>query len=319
MSENNLKKFYNISAPILISGETGTGKSCLARKIYEHSIINKEKFLTLHLASIKEELFESELFGHKKGSFTGAVESKNGYLKEVGGGTLFLDEIGELSLEAQKKLLYVLEEKKFVPVGSVISNDFNGRIIFATNRNLQRMVKNGEFREDLYYRLMIFQINLQPLRASQIDLKFKIKEFFDLYINLYKKSERYLSNDLQKYLESYEWRGNVRELKNCMESLVALSETAEIKCSELPLWIRHNENNENVLLAPLSSDYGEAMEKFEEQYLRHMFEKHGGKVNETARQIKISKVNLINKARKYHINTLKMRVNASEEKGQMAA
>ena len=181
------------------------------------------------------------------------------------------------------------------------------------------MVKNGEFREDLYYRLMIFQISLKRLRDNHNDLKIKIKEYFDLYKKLYKTPEKHLGIDLQKYLEKYEWRGNVRELKNCMESLVALSEKEEINCSELPIWMKHNESKAHVLPVSFSSNYGEAMEKFEEYYLRYMFEKHRGRVNETARQIKISKVNLINKAKKYHINTLKMRVHASEENELVAA
>lgn len=319
MTENNLTKFYNLAAPILICGETGTGKSCLARKIYDCSSLNKEKFITLHLASIKEELFESELFGHRKGSFTGAVENKNGYLKEVGNGTLFLDEIGELSLESQKKLLYVLEEKKYVPVGGVNPIEFTGRIIFATNRDLVQMVKCNMFREDLYYRLMVFQITLIPLRKNREVLKIKIIENFNLYKKIYKKSEYYLSNELQNYLENYEWRGNHRELKNCMESLVALSESREINCTSLPTWLNQEAQETNNLSVSFASNYKEAMEKFEELYLRHMFEKYNGRVNETARQIKISKVNLIHKSKKYHINTLKIRVNALDGYEKLAA
>ena len=312
MSEQKYKKYFNLSSPILICGETGTGKSRLAQELYRQSIINKEKFLTMHLASIKEELFESELFGHKKGAFTGAVENKNGYLQEVGTGTLFLDEIGELSIESQKKLLYILEEKKFVPVGDVNTRDFRGRLICATNKNLEQMVKEGKFREDLYYRLMIFQIRLDAIRDNRPELKAKIQTYFYDYKKLYLHSGLRLSGELQNFLENYHWPGNTRELKNCLESLVGLNECGELRMTDLPLWMIDKNLSTLTDGHQYSDKYSEAMEKFEEIYLRHMLEKYQGQVNKTARSIQISKVNLINKARKYQINTLKMRVNAGD-------
>jgi transcriptional regulator with PAS, ATPase and Fis domain len=318
MGTDNYAKYYNLTAPILICGETGTGKSRLAKMLYEKSQINKEKFLTLHLASIKEELLESELFGHKKGSFTGAVENKNGYLKEVGNGTLFLDEIGELSLEAQKKLLYVLEEKIFVPVGNTSTIAFRGRLIFATNKNLQAMVQAGSFREDLYYRLTIFQIFISPLRDNLPELRSKISHYFNLYKHSYDRPILSIAEELQIFLETYAWNGNVRELKNCIEAMVALSDELILTLVNLPDWIV-TQVKSVYKEEGLTITYGEAMEKFEAQYLRNMFEKHGGKVNETARKIEISKVSLISKARKYHINTLEMRVNASKIQNEIAA
>lgn len=161
---SDYSKYLNIKAPLLITGETGTGKSYLARELFNQSSICKEKFLTVHLASLKEDLIESELFGHKKGAFTGALENKAGYLFEVGTGTLFLDEIGELSLEAQKKLLYLMEEKKFTPVGSNSALDFRGRIIMATNQDLKQLVSERRFREDLFYRISTFHLQLKTLR-----------------------------------------------------------------------------------------------------------------------------------------------------------
>ena len=180
------KKIINLSAPLLITGETGTGKSKAAKEIYNQSIIFKEKYLTVHLASLKDDLLESELFGHKRGAFTGAVESKNGYLRDVGRGTLFLDEIGELSLDSQKKLLYLLEEKKFTALGSTEAVDFNGRIIMATNKNLKEMVQNGLFREDLYYRISIFELKLPSLRSDKNLLKSSIHEMFHVLKNNHK-------------------------------------------------------------------------------------------------------------------------------------
>jgi two-component system nitrogen regulation response regulator NtrX len=266
----------------------------------------------LHLASIKEELFESELFGHKKGAFTGAVENKNGYLKEVGSGTLFLDEVGELSMDAQKKLLYLLEEKKFVPVGDVNPIEFRGRIIFATNKNLELMVKKGEFREDLYYRLMIFQIQLSPLRDDQADLNNKINYYFNFYKKSYMRSELTIKEELQSFFREYKWPGNVRELKNCLESMVGLAETTELKISDLPFWMMKNTTSANSNNDALEGNYSAAMDQFEEAYLRHKLVKYKGRINETARCIQISKVNLINKAKKYQINTLELRVSSRE-------
>ena len=188
MDQDKLQKLINISSPLLITGETGTGKSVLAKKIFSEAKIHREKFLTVHLASLKEDLIESELFGYKKGAFTGALECKNGYLKDVGNGTLFLDEIAELSLDAQKKLLYVLEEKKFTPLGSTSAIDFRGRIIMATNRNLEQMVKEGLFREDLYYRITVFKLELSKLTHDEAcfadSAHFIFKELKNKYITI---------------------------------------------------------------------------------------------------------------------------------------
>lgn len=319
MNKLNLYKYYNLDSPILINGESGTGKSCIANEIYSKSSINKTKFLTMHLASIKEELFESELFGHRKGAFTGAIENKIGYLEAIGDGTLFMDEIGELSLEAQKKLLYLLEEKVFVPVGGTSTKIFKGRLIFATNKNLAELVKMGTFREDLYYRLLIFQLTIPPLRDNILKLRKKINHFFNLFKNKYQKNTAELTIELEEFLEGYNWPGNIRELKNCLESIVAMSESIQIGVECLPLWITEKNNEENIKKMNGNSYYSQAMEQYEEYYLRQMLLKYGGRVNETARQIQISKVNLINKAKKYQINTLKMRVNDSLKMHKIAA
>jgi transcriptional regulator with PAS, ATPase and Fis domain len=203
-------------------------------------------------------------------------------------------------------------------VGSTITMNFSGRLIFATNKNLEKMVKEGKFREDLYYRLMIFQITLKPLRENLLFLQSNIDSYFDQFKQAYNKPDSILSNEIQEFLINYEWRGNLRELKNCMESLVVMSENIVIDCSDLPSWLK-SASSAKICTESLRGDYNEAMGKFEELYLRKMFEKYGGKVNETARQIKISKVNLISKAKKYQINTLKMRLISTEQKDGVAA
>jgi DNA-binding NtrC family response regulator len=316
MEMNIYQKFVNIKKPLLITGETGTGKSFLAKEIFHHSIINKNKFLTLHLASIKEDLLESELYGHKKGAFTGAVENKAGYLKEASGGTLFIDEVGELSLEGQKKLLYLLEEGKFSPVGDTIIYNLNARLIFATNKDLYQMVLAKEFREDLYFRLMIFNIELQPINQDMIKLKNLILNCFERIKTEQCKKDLIISKPLMDLFLHHPWSGNYRELKNVMEYMVTISEKQILEVEMIPHWFnssqrKSNQIDEKKFTENVSENYWEALENFEANYLRYILEKNAGKVNETARKIGISKAALIYKAKKYNINTLKLRADAS--------
>lgn len=315
MDQKQLQKFINLSAPLLITGETGTGKSYFAKKIFETSRIFKEKFVTAHLASLKEDLLESELFGYKKGAFTGAVEEKNGYLRDARGGTLFLDEIGELSLEAQKKLLYLLEEKKFTPLGSTQSQDFSGRIIMATNKNLKALVDAGLFREDLYYRVMVFKLSLPNLQSNEELLKQSILDLMTKLKKSYDRPYSYLSSEAHDHLLKSEWKGNLRELKNTLEYAIVMSEERQIKISDFPQVSNPHEelikNEEKGFIESFPSDFAQSLELFEKMYLERVLEKNGGKVNDTARRLGMSKTTLIQKAKKYQINTLKMRSDAS--------
>lgn len=314
MNQKHLQKFINLAAPLLITGETGTGKSFLAKKIYDSSRIYKEKFLTAHLASLKEDLLESELFGYKKGAFTGAVEGKNGYFKDVGSGTLFLDEIGELSLEAQKKLLYLLEEKKFTPLGATQSQDFCGRIIMATNKNLKALVDQGLFREDLYYRVAIFKLELPSLRENPEQLVQSIQELLSKLKITYQRPYCHLSDEAFNYLLKSQWKGNFRELKNTLEYAVVMSEERQIKSSDFPQNAPTAEapkNQEKDFIESFPLDFNQSLELFEKMYLKAILEKNGGKVNDTARRLGMSKTTLIQKAKKYQINTLKIRSDAS--------
>lgn len=315
MNQRHFQKFINLSAPLLITGETGTGKSFLAKKIFEASRIYKEKFITAHLASLKEDLLESELFGYKRGAFTGAIEAKNGYLRDTGNGTLFLDEIGELSLDAQKKLLYLLEEKKFTPLGSTQSQDFCGRIIMATNKDLKILVEKGLFREDLYYRVAVFKLELQSLRENPEVLKTSILDLLAKLKMTYQRPHLYLSEEAQAYLINNPWKGNFRELKNTIEYAVVMSEERQIKTSDFPLNSPSVETlpvvQEKRFIESFPQDFNQSLELFEKMYLEAILEKNGGKVNDTARRLGMSKTTLIQKAKKYHINTLKMRSDAS--------
>lgn len=303
--QNQFLKFANISSPLLITGPTGSGKSVMAKKIFEHSSIHRSQFLTLHLASLKEELIESELFGHKKGAFTGASEASSGYLKAVGDGTLFLDEIGELSLSAQKKLLYLLEEKKFNPIGSTQSLDFSARVIMATNKNLLELVKKGEFRSDLFYRINIFHLELPGISQNKEELKKCIHTLFLEMKKRYQKPFIRLSEEVEAELLNRSWKGNFRELKNVLEYATAFCEGAWVKLSHLPAFIVEAEFEQGEM--DWGESYSNALEKFEAWYLQKMLEKYQGRVNFSAEKLGISKATLIAKAKKYQINTMKMR------------
>ena len=319
MDHKKFQKFINLSSPLLITGETGSGKSFLAKKIFNLANIYQEKFITVHLASLKEDLLESELYGYKKGAFTGAMDCRSGYLKDVGRGTLFLDEIGELSLDAQKKLLYLLEEKKFTPVGSTQSVDFLGRIIMATNRNLKQMVKDGLFREDLYYRVSVFEINQPSLRENRDLLEHSINKIFKQLKHDHQRPHAFLSEGSLHFLLHKEWKGNFRELKNTLEYVLIMSEEKEIKVTDFsPSFFTDKDQVKSEVimdhvhfLESLPCDFNQSLEIFEKLYLQSVLKKHEGRVNETARRLGMSKTTLIQKAKKYQINTLKMRSDAS--------
>lgn len=315
MDQRLLQKSINISAPLLITGETGTGKSFLAKKIFDLSRIYKDKFITAHLASLKEDLLESELFGYKKGAFTGAHETKTGYLKDAGNGTLFLDEIGELSLDAQKKLLYLLEEKKFTPLGSTQSVDFGGRIIMATNKNLQKLVEAGLFREDLYYRVSVFRLELPTLRSSPELLESSIKDLLSKLKTQYQRPYSHLSPEAMNFLKTQDWKGNFRELKNTLEYAVVMSEDRQIMVTDFPqnqsTVIASVKTQEKSFIESFPQDFNQSLELFEKMYLTAILARNDGKVNDTARRLGMSKTTLIQKTKKYQINTLKMRADAS--------
>lgn len=316
MNQTLFSKIINISSPVLITGPSGTGKSQLAQKIFNKSKIHRDQFLTIHLASLKEDLLESELFGHTKGSFTGAIETKHGYFKNVGSGTLFLDEIGELSMESQKKLLYLLEEKKFTPIGSSFALPFQGRLIMATNRDLKKMVSEGTFRSDLFFRLNVFHLELDSINANKETLKIELHKQFERMKKQYQKEYLNLCPEVESLMLNYIWKGNFRELKNCLEYLVVISDSLIVKRDDLPQWFLNEINPKQAttskdFISHFPQDYNLAIENFEKWYLLAMFERFSGRVNETARVLGISKTTLINKARKYHINTLQMRADAT--------
>lgn len=301
--EMTFEQIINLKAPLLISGPTGAGKSHLAQEIFLQSSIYKKKFITMHMASIKEDLLESELFGHMKGAFTGASEKRVGYLQEAMQGTLFLDEIGELSLEGQKKLLYLMEERKFTPVGSSSALCFDGRILMATNKNIDQMLLEGKLREDFYFRIKTFQYQLKPLKDSLENLPGILKQVFCDLEQRYQLPKITLSKEAFNLISELPWTGNIRELKNTIEFIVLTNETTQLSSRHFSQLIREKINSGAQLTALQKREtYHEAMSEFEKSYLSLKLQENHGRINQTARAIKISKTALIYKMRAYELN-----------------
>ncbi len=225
------KRVAPTSWPVLLFGETGTGKELMARLIHELSPRKDRPFITVNCAALPESLFESELFGHVKGAFTGAHKDKKGMFAIADKGTIFLDEIGEMPIQLQAKLLRVLQEKTITPVGGTRSYKVDVRVISATNRNLKEMIKQGSFREDLYYRLNVFEIELPPLRERKED----IPELIEFFIQKYAPRPVNISDAAMDKLVKYHWPGNVRELEHTIQRVVTLCRSNTIKASDIHL------------------------------------------------------------------------------------
>lgn len=232
-----VKKLSNKDATLLITGQSGSGKSRLAKLIHDNSNRKKHNFVEVHCTTLPNQLLESELFGHSKGSFTGAIQDKKGKVEEADGGTLFLDEIGELTMQGQAKLLRLIQDKVICSIGSNTDKKVNTRIILATNKDLEKMVAQKKFREDLYYRINMFECNLPSLGGNYE----RIQKLINFFVKQNSQDkELTLSNDLNSILLSHNWKGNVRELKNVVDRLCFLSDSAELKIKDLPSYICKN-------------------------------------------------------------------------------
>lgn len=231
---NIINRLSKVETPVLIRGASGTGKELVARAIHFNSSRKDGKFVAINCSAIPENLFESELFGHEKGSFTGAHERKIGKFQYAEGGTLFLDELGEMPVSMQVKLLRVLQERVFTPVGSNREIESNVRVIAATNRNLEQMIQKGEFREDLYYRLNVVPIYLPALSERKNDLETLIQSFIKKFNQSHGKRVTAVSPDAMQVLKRYSWPGNIRELENVIEHGFILESTSQLTLASLP-------------------------------------------------------------------------------------
>jgi two-component system NtrC family response regulator len=232
------KKVAPTDTTVLLLGETGTGKEVFAQAIHNGSKRSGKLFMALNCSAFTKELLESEIFGHKAGAFTGATRDKRGLIEEANGGTLFLDEIGEMHVDLQSKLLRVLETNEFIKVGDTKSTKVNVRIIAATNRDLKDEIKEGKFREDLYYRLNVFAIKLPSLKEREEDIPVLAENFLKVFAEKTNKRITMMSKEFITRLQQQEWKGNIRELKNVIERAVILADGPELKAEYLPLDIK---------------------------------------------------------------------------------
>jgi two-component system response regulator PilR (NtrC family) len=240
---------------VLITGETGTGKELVARAIHENSARSKEPFITINCGAFPESLLESELFGYTKGAFTGANENRQGLFRGAHGGTIFLDEIGNMALPMQVKLFRVLQEGKVRPLGSNEEFEIDVRVIAATNKDLDKAIASGEFREDLFYRLSVIPIHLPPLRERREDIPLMARSFLERFRKTMEKPIEGITPDAMSLLEAYEWPGNVRELENTLERCVALETGGMVSATVLPEKIRHRVSPENAMPAAASNGH----------------------------------------------------------------
>ncbi|MGM0381520.1 MAG: sigma-54-dependent transcriptional regulator, partial [bacterium] len=238
---SRLESITNADVPVLISGETGTGKELVARRIHRESSRRSGNFVVVDCGTLPENIMESELFGHKKGAFTGAYESKTGKFELADGGTLFLDEIGNLPPEMQAKLLRFLQHKEFTPLGSTKPRTVDTRVLAATNIKLEEAIETGEFREDLYYRLNVMKITLPPLRKRKEDIPALASYFLRQYAPDINPEVEKITQEAIRRLESFDWPGNVRELENCIQHSLAVADGDKIKPCYLPGTLKEKE------------------------------------------------------------------------------
>ncbi len=229
-----IRRVAQTQATVLIVGESGTGKELVAAAIHEHSPRRRGPFSTINMAAVPETLVESELFGHVKGAFTGAGHDRAGWFQATGGGTLFIDEIGDLQLTSQAKLLRVLDNHRITPVGGNESRKIDVRVLTATNQPLESLVAENRFREDLYYRLNVLSIKLPPLRERREDIPLLTTCFFEEIAATYGQPPPELSDELKQFLLDYDWPGNVRQLRNAIESMMVLADSGVLTVDDLP-------------------------------------------------------------------------------------
>lgn len=295
-----IERIAQSDVTILVRGETGTGKELVASSVHKRSKRKEEPFIKLNCAAITDTLLESELFGHEKGAFTDAKETRKGRFELADGGTLFLDEIGDISASAQVKLLRVLQEREFERVGGSKTIHVNVRLVAATNRDLEQMVKDGEFREDLYYRLNVIPIDLPPLRKRGEDIKLLVNFFLERSIQNHKKRVSVTDEAMNK-LMAYPWPGNVRELENTIERIVLMGNEDGITASDMMLMLPAL-NNEKLLdeysQIPLEN---KTLEELEQEAIENALDKSGGNQAEAAKALGITQRQIGYKVKKYGI------------------
>ncbi|MBD66851.1 MAG: two-component system response regulator [Halobacteriovoraceae bacterium] len=337
-----ISKLAKVNTPVLIRGESGTGKELVAKAIHFNGPRKDNKFVAVNCGAISENLIESELFGHEKGAFTGADARKIGKFQYADGGTLFLDEIGDISPQMQVKLLRILQERKFTPVGSNREISVDVRIIAASHKPFEKMIEDGSFREDLFYRLNVLPVYLPPLRERKSDVPHLVNYYVNYFNNVHGLEVKGASNDALEVMKNYAWPGNIRELRNTIEHCFIMESSDQITLSALPGKIKSEQDqidtNQDVSVndAPIDfkgikdsvldrdrdnaiddqyqfsfatkedgevkMDFQSAKDKFEQEFIVQALKLNKGKINQTALNANIPKKTLLRKIEKYELN-----------------
>jgi two-component system NtrC family response regulator len=291
------QKVSGTDVPVLLTGETGTGKEVFAQAIHYNSKRAKQNFVAVNCSSFSKELLESEMFGHKAGSFTGALKDKKGLFEEADNGTIFLDEIGEMAFELQAKLLRILETGEYIKIGDTKPTRVNVRVVAATNRNLPEEITAGRFREDLFYRLSVFQIHLPPLREREGDVRILAKAFVKDFSVRLARPVTEITPAFLEALEQQPWKGNIRELRNVIERSLIVCESERLDVADLPLDIQNTHYEQSDETTPGSFELS-AMER---RHIARVLEYTKGNKTEAARLLKIGLTTLYRKIEEYGI------------------
>ena len=291
------RKVSGTDVPVLLTGETGTGKEVFAQAIHYNSKRAKQNFVAVNCSSFSKELLESEMFGHKAGSFTGALKDKKGLFEEADNGTIFLDEIGEMAFELQAKLLRILETGEYIKIGDTKPTRVNVRVVAATNRNLPEEITAGRFREDLFYRLSVFQIHLPPLRERAGDVRILAKAFVKDFSVRLARPVTEITPAFLEALEQQPWKGNIRELRNVIERSLIVCESERLDVADLPLDIQNTHYEQSDETTPGSFELS-AMER---RHIARVLEYTKGNKTEAARLLKIGLTTLYRKIEEYGV------------------
>ena len=283
---------------ILITGNSGTGKELVAKAVHYNSIRKNKPFIVVNCGAISDNLIESELFGHKKGAFTGAISDKEGYMKAAEGGTLFLDEIGDMPLNLQVKLLRAIQEKEYTPVGTALTLPINVRFVASTNKDLQEEVNKGNFREDLFYRLNVVDIHIPSLKEREEDIPLLADHFLNKYRKEMNKSIKGISNEAMRALLNHEWKGEVRELENTIERAVIFCKEDFIQPGQLPPTFRSYNSG---IEFPLSGSLEDAVRRFEKDAILKALENNENNKEKTAETLQVGLSTLYRKMKELDI------------------
>lgn len=302
---DQLRNLAPTDATVLIQGENGTGKELVARALHQNSPRKNKPFVPLNISALPESILESELWGHEQGAFTGAATKRIGKFEHANGGTLFLDEVGEMPMETQIKLLRVLEDRKITRLGSNEEKPINVRLVAATNADLKKMMEEGSFRQDLYYRISVVTIHLPPLRDRRVDIPLLIDHFLKDFSQRYGKEVQGVSRAARQALMAFDWPGNIRQLRNAIERMLVLDTDGLLDVDDLPDDIAPVATTEADGMGPMGLDFlvGKPLTEVEKYYITRALELTGGKREEAAKMLGIGERTMYRKIKEFDLRS----------------